>query len=378
MRRNTIVVTGLLLATGCTEVREENPFDAGSGSASASAGTTSSQTTSPQTTGGTSAASSQGTDAGDGTETDDSDGQPELYDVGAADDSAGPPTSGCTKIDFLFVVDNSGSMGAHQTALVNSFAPFIETIFATVQAQDFQIMVTDSDAGGDIDGACEPCSPSSFWCDDWCEAKADLDVACEVTLGAGEVAPYNNEASNTICGVPEGRRFLTSDLDQGEITELFQCMAKVGIFGDGAEMPTSAIAEAVTTQNEAGGCSPGFVRDDAILVVTFITDDYPVSTTPDNASTVGSPQQWYDAVVAAKGGDPDDVVMLGIINTEDASCVDGAGGPVVHPTQRFVDFVELFGDRGMTANICADNYNAFFQDAVGLIDTACDEYEPEG
>ena len=83
-------------------------------------------------------------------------------------------------------------------------------------------------------------------------------------------------------------------------------------------------------------------------------------------------------MVAAKGGDPDDVVMLGIINTEDASCVDGAGGPVVHPTQRFVDFVELFGDRGMTANICADNYNAFFQDAVGLIDTACDEYEPEG
>lgn len=373
MRRLPSVFAGLLLATGCTESREENPFDAGSGAASASAGTTS-----PQTTGATSAAtSSQGTDAGDGTD-DDSWDPPGGWDVGAADDSAGPPTDGCTKIDFLFVVDNSGSMGAHQTALVNSFAPFIETIFATVQAQDFQIMVTDSDAGGDIDGACEPCSPNSFWCDDWCEAKADLDVACEVTLGAGEVAPYNNEASNAICGVPEGQRFLTSDLDQGEITDLFQCMAKVGIFGDGAEMPTSAIAEAVTTQNQAGGCNPGFVRDDAILVVTFITDDYPVSNTPDNASTVGSPQEWYDAVVAAKGGDPDDVVMLGIINTEDASCVDGAGGPVVHPTQRFVDFVDLFGDRGMTANICADNYNAFFQDAVGLIDTACDEYEPEG
>jgi hypothetical protein len=155
-------------------------------------------------------------------------------------------------------------------------------------------------------------------------------------------------------------------------------MAKVGIFGSGAELPTSAVAEAVTTQNAAGACNAGFVRDDAILVVTFISDDYPVPGTDDNASTVGSPQEWYDAVVAAKNGKPENVVMLGIINTPDASCVSGAGDPIVHPTERFVEFVGLFGDRGLTANICSSDYNEFFEQAVGLIDTACDEFQPEG
>ncbi len=374
MRPKPAVIAGFLFMTACSAGRGENPFDAGSGTSGSDP-----TGTSGTVTGAPTSAGSQGTDAGDETDADGTDEGPEpLYDVGVADDGGGPQTDGCTKIDFLFVVDNSGSMGAHQAALVNSFGPFIETIFDTVQAQDFQIMVTDSDAGGDINGACEPCTPNSFWCDDWCEAKAELDVDCEVTLGAGEVAPYNNEASNTICGVPDGNRFLTSGLSQQEITDLFQCMARVGIFGSGAEMPTSAVVEAVTTQNAAGGCNPGFVRDDAILVVTFISDDYPVSGTDDNASTVGTPEAWYEAVVSAKGGNPDNVVMLGIINTEDASCVSGAGDPIVHPTERFVEFVELFGDRGLTGNICADDYNAFFEQAVGLIDTACDEFEPEG
>ena len=372
MSRKTGICVGFVLVTGCVTPREENPFDSGSATSGASEGATADPTT------GQATGASQGTDAGDSADEDSGEGPEPLYDVGVADDGGGPATDGCTKIDFLFVVDNSGSMGAHQSALVDSFGPFIETIFGTVQAQDFHIMVTDSDAGSDIEDTCEPCSPNSFWCDDWCTAKADLDVDCETTLGAGEVAPYNFEASNTICGVPDGNRFLTSGLDQAEITDLFQCMARVGTFGSGAELPTSAIVEAVGPQNGAGGCNPGFVRDDAVLVVTFITDDSPVDGTPDNASTVGEPQAWYEAVVAAKNGDPNDVVMLGIINTEDASCVDGAGGTPVHPTERFVEFVELFGDHGLTANICASDYNAFFEQAVGLIDTACDEFEPEG
>lgn len=368
------VFAGVFAVTGCQSTREENPFDSGSATSGATT------TASASNTAGGSGGGTRGTDSGDTpTSTDDTgDGPEPIYDVGVADDSAGPDLDGCTKIDFLFVVDNSGSMGAHQTALANSFGPFIETIFDTVQADDYQIMVTDSDAGGDVLDTCEPCSPNSFWCGDWCEAKADLDLECEATLGAGEVAPYNNDASNTICGVPDGHRFLTAGLSQAEITDLFQCMARVGIFGSGAEMPTSAIVEAVGSQNQPGGCNPGFVRDDAILVVTFITDDYPVPNTADNASTVGTPEEWYEAVVAAKGGNPDNVVMLGIINTEDATCVAGAGDPIVHPTERFVEFVELFGNRGLTGNICADNYNAFFQQAVGLIDTACDEFEPEG
>src|SRR5688572_22431789 len=73
------------------------------------------------------------------------DGPGGVFDLGPADDGIPDPLEGCSKIDFLFVIDNSGSMGAHQTALITSFGPFIDTIFATVQAQDYQILVTDSD-----------------------------------------------------------------------------------------------------------------------------------------------------------------------------------------------------------------------------------------
>jgi hypothetical protein len=291
---------------------------------------------------------------------------------GSAADDGG--TMGCQKIDFLFVIDNSGSMGAHQTALINSFPAFIDTIFSTVQAQDYHIMVIDSDADGDIAGACEPCSPNSFWCDDWCTAKANLDIACETALGAGEVAPYNNEASNQICGLANDQRFLTSDLPPDEIKSKFACMGKVGTFGSGAEMPITALQHAVTTQ--ANDCNQGFLREDAVLVVTIISDDYPVPGTADDARD-GDPQAWYDAVAAVKNS-PDHVVTLGIINTADAACVSGAGDPIVHPTEKFVEFVQLWGDHGLMGNICSPEYNAFFEQAVALIDTACDEFEPEG
>ncbi len=367
-------VVGLVLLFGCTQVRDSDAFDSsgateGPGSTSSAEPTSTSSGDAAEATGAAGTTGAAESSESGGTE-------PVIYDV-AAGDEAGAPTSGCQKIDFLFVVDNSASMGSHQAALRSSFGPFMDTIVETVQAQDYHVMVVDSDAGDDI-ATCEPCSPDSFWCGDWCDAKANLDVSCETTLGAGEVAPYNHEASNEICGVPGENRFLTSDASPAELKSLFECVANVGIFGSGAELPMSALVEAVSTQAGAGGCNEGFLRDDAILVVTVITDDYPVSGTPDNASTSGAPQAWRDALVQAKGGNADNIVMLGIVNTEDATCVAGAGDPIVHPTERFVDFVGSFGERGLTGNICESSYVGFFEDAVALIDTACDEFTPEG
>ena len=369
MRRIRVFLALGLWLVGCSPAADGNPFDAGG----ASDGPGGSSGVGQDDAGGTSASGDPSESGG----SDDGGDDGFIYDVGAGGDNP-LPTDGCQKIDFLFVVDNSASMGAHQAALAASFGGFMDAIFATVQAQDYHVMVVDSDGDTDIASACEPCTPDSFWCGDWCEAKAQLDVACERTLGAGEVAPYNNGASNTICGVPNGQRYLTSDSSPDEIKSLFACMAKVGIFGSGAELPMDAIVEAVGAQSQMGGCNEGFLRSDAILVTTFITDDYPVAATADNASTVGTPEQWYDAVVQAKNGNADNVVVLGIMNTPDAACVDGAGGPPVHPTQRFIDFVDKFDSRGLSGNICTDDYAGFFEQAVGLIDTACDEYVPEG
>ena len=56
---------------------------------------------------------------------------------------------GCEKIDFLFVIDNSGLMDDEQANLVASFPNFISTIQNTLMAQDYHIMAVDTDAGGE-------------------------------------------------------------------------------------------------------------------------------------------------------------------------------------------------------------------------------------
>ena len=326
---------------------------------------------------GSSSGGAASTSSADASSADSTDGF--KFDTPGGATAEGSGDMGCEKIDFLFAIDNSCSMGAHQQRLIGSFGPFMDTIFSTVQAQDYQIMVVDSDANQDQYNGCDPsgCPGLIDWCGNYCDVQ-DLMTPCDYQLGAGVIQPYNMGASNAVCGVPGNQRFLTSALDQSQIEMLFPCMAQVGTFGSGAEMPMSALSAAVGPQAAAGACNDGFVRDDAVLVVTVISDDYPVPGTDDDASTVGAPMQWYEDVVAAKNGHPDHVVTLGIINTPEAACVSGAGDPIVHPTDRFVEFVGMFGDKGIMGNICENDYNAFFEQAVALIDSTCDEFEPEG
>lgn len=283
-----------------------------------------------------------------------------IYDVGGGGGDGLPPADGCHKIDFLFVVDNSLSMAGHQSALISSFGPFIDTIATEVQANDFHILVTDSDAGDDL-LTCGTC----LFCGDYCDHTDAFD-ACETTLGAGEIQPYGGGASNAICGVPAPHRYLTSAVPTAQLKATFSCMAQVGTAGSGQELPMSAMVQAVTSQSTPAGCNAGFRRADAILVVTIISDDPLQAQTDDNASSVGSPEQWYDGVLAAVSDDPASLVMLGVVQ-------DGE-----HAVPRFTEFFELFGDRALLGDINAPAYDAFFEEAVGLIDTTCDEFEPEG
>ncbi|HVI01980.1 MAG TPA: hypothetical protein VM869_24875, partial [Enhygromyxa sp.] len=51
---------------------------------------------------------------------------------------------GCSKVDFLFVIDNSISMGDEQQNLETSFPEFIATIQSQV-VEDYHVMVVDTD-----------------------------------------------------------------------------------------------------------------------------------------------------------------------------------------------------------------------------------------
>ncbi len=273
--------------------------------------------------------------------------------------SGGGTNQGCTKVDFLFVIDNSVSMNDEQAALVASFPGFMDTIQTTVAASsDYHILVADTDDWGRCNTA-NPwagLTPASPTCNDYVEGTVFEE--CDRVRGAGVVHPAGELASNMKCEVSGGSRYIVHDDPNAAAT--FACMATVGTAGNPSERPMEAIVGAVSPElNSAQGCNAGCLRSDAILVITFISDDPAYEDT-------GTPQSWYDAVVAAKGGNADAVVVLGLTPYD-----GGSAGAHWH------DFIGLWGARGLEASVALTDYTPFFAEAVGLIEDTCDQFVPQ-
>lgn len=303
-------------------------------------------------------------------------------------DPDGMDESGCDKVDFLFVIDNSGSMGPFQENLVTNFPGFINTIQETLdEAQDYHIMVVDTDPAPPVDcpSACEqaetdgcllpdgscPLFSMNFLCPITCAtilectsspdgcAEPIAPEPCEI-MGAGVVYPRGSDASNTECDFASGERFM--DASEPDLQAAFSCAARVGTAASGAsEQPMGAIVEAVTPGRPAFECNGDFIRDDAILVVTFITDEDDDSG--DGSS--GTVEGWRQALIAAKNGDDQAIVTLGLFG--------GAG--CGEDSLRLTQFVDSWEDRGLKGSVCGD-YQGFFQQAVDLIDSTCEEFIP--
>ncbi len=256
---------------------------------------------------------------------------------------------GCQAVDFMFVIDNSISMQDQQNALKAAFPDFIDTITNTLPTTDYHIMVVDTDA----EGRCSPSTCSHSTCQaDGQYACGNQFVACDTTRGAGVVHPAGEGASNMPCALQGGNRYIVEG--QPNLAATFECIASVGLAGNPSERPLDGMVEAVSPALLAGGgCNDGFLRDDAILVVTFLSDD-------PNVEDQNTAQTAYDAIVAAKGGNADAIVMLGLIP-------DGQG--------HWVDFISMFGARGIQGPIASNDYNQFFLDAVSIIEDTCLDFE---
>lgn len=315
---------------------------------------------SPTGTGGTSGAGSASGVGGDSPGAGGSGGGLVIGSGGAA--GGGSTTgSGCQKVDFLFVVDNSASMQDNQAQLVAAFPGFISAIQTTVNAgNDIHILVTDTDAWGRCNTAnpWNGMDPSSNLCDSY--VKTTSFEECDRTWGAGVVHPAGKYASDKLCSFPAGRRWLQgSDTD---ISGTFACAAQVGVAGHPKERPMDSMVAALAPAiNTPGGCNDGFLRDDALLVVTFISDD-------PNYEDSGTPKEWYDAVVAAKLGDPKGVVVVGFTPV---GCSGGGGTKGAH----WSEFVSMFPNH-LEAQVCSGDYVSTFTQAVQLIDSSCDTYIP--
>ncbi len=306
--------------------------------------------------------------------------------TGGADDTADGEV-GCTKADFLFIIDNSGSMEEEQQQLVDSFPGFIATIQQTLDAQDYQVMVVDTDAAPSfgnsltcINGECT-CTPEPQCCVSLCTEGAfgmpppetcagqpcdgfkPPPEGCPTTLGAGK----SEDPLFEDCGFATGDRFMTSA--EPDLASAFECAALVGAGGDGNERPMEAMVQGVGPLNQAGQCNAGFVRDDAILVVTFITDE-------SDEGSAGTPATWKQALLDAKGGNEDAIVVLGVLG--DTAVPGGiCNDEQAEDAPGLRAFADSFA-QGQWESVCAPNYAPFLDAAVSVIDVACDNFTPEG
>jgi hypothetical protein len=283
------------------------------------------------------------------------------------------PTFRCNNVDFVFVVDNSPSMTDEQQFLaqgVPGFVSAMQNALPTVESFRVGVIDTDSYPGlGTLEQPLEGCDPEVV---DGCDA-------CDYQLGAFLSKPQSASDPSTDCEFSTGTSYMdgTSETFANE----FGCAALVGAVGNPIEQQAGALVAAVSDDLQAdAACNEGFVRDDALLVFLVISDEednYDSPPAPQGGSA-GEPQEWYDAVVAAKNGRETNVVGLGLLggSPKFGDCADlSQGVDGAEQSSRLVDLVERFPTH-FVGSVCSEGYGDFFQEALVRVAEGCELFIP--
>lgn len=339
------MILGACLGAACSNpYRPEEAVSSGFASSSGAVETTTTVDGTTSTGPGGTTTTSDATDGTTGTL---------IFDVAANDV---PPEQGCRKADFLFVIDNSGSMQEHQQQLLASFPGFIDAILGSLDELDsVHVGVVTSDAYAFNAPGCQQ-------------------------LGALVTQTGGANSSQAVCTpFVGGKRFFTN---QDSLAAAFNCVGRVGTEGSGNELPLSATVQALQTELVGvGGCNEGFLRPDAVLVVVIVSDDPPFPDTPDDAWPLIDTMPLHDAIVEAKGGVEESIVMIGVVSWDDTSCVcpwccPGYGCMAINDNA--IELVESFGERGVLASVCAGDYSQVLAETIDTIDATCAGFTPPG
>ncbi|MEM6295678.1 MAG: VWA domain-containing protein [Myxococcota bacterium] len=272
-------------------------------------------------------------------------------------------------VDILFVIDNSGSMAAEQANLARNLAPFIETLEREDVAADYRIAVTTTDTGtgpctgtGPEDGnfvatSCRSRLEQFSTIPGFQPAEDAQDSACTALCpeALADLRPVPSRVREQ--ADPQERPWLenilgTTNLPEGVSTsEAFACMGPQGINGCGFESPLRAMRRALVRAENSGENEFGFLRDDAILLVVFVTDEADCSVQPgapsemfvdENGQRAGSEACWTAGVRCTElpGGELDCVsANLDLLGNE----VPGDEA-LLTPVETYVELLEAIAD----------------------------------
>ena len=151
------------------------------------------------------------------------------------------------ELDILFVIDDSRSMPGEQIAFLQGFRAFAQTLSESgLPNVHLGVISTDLGSGKATVPGCSHAGQPGL--------RAEPRVV-------GCIPPTEPYLSDVADGSARLRNY------EGELTDGFACIAKLGASGCGLEQPLEAMR--VTLDEDQSG----FLRDDAFLAVVFVTDE---------------------------------------------------------------------------------------------------------
>jgi len=205
------------------------------------------------------------------------------------DGDAAPPEPS-NKVDMIFVIDNSGSMSEEQELLSSSVSRFADLLVAD-SAIDWRLAVTTTDndnpwcAGGSPESGDFVMSSCLDRLTEFIiegpTGPTDTSPICEsgCSLAKIDVVPTTTDLDST----PRPRPWLEFGPNHTNVTDdlgqVIRCMMPMGINGCGFEQPLESMHLAVLRSQDTLSANYGFIREDAHLVVVFVTDETDCSHT---------------------------------------------------------------------------------------------------
>jgi hypothetical protein len=249
-----------------------------------------------------------------------------------------PPGGVHVAVDVLLVVDDSGSMAAEQALLADAFPGLIERLLTGTDPEtgnpvhvpvgDLHIGVVSTDMG--VGGyEITTCEDSPLIGDD----------------GILQHTPHGTGCDSSYPDFLSYRVDTSANPDPAQMEELsrdFGCIAVLGTLGCGFEQQLEAAYKALVVNSLPGGPNAGFLRDDSILAVIFVTDEedcspadltiYDLSAATFSLCAIcyyekdklHSPSRYSEAFRSLRP-DPDDLVVGFIAGVPPGTACEGSG-----------------------------------------------------
>ena len=262
---------------------------------------------------------------------------------GAGAENAIPvEATGRTRVDLLFVVDNSGSMFQEQAAMAEYLGAMIRELVDPPDAdgdtrpdalpvEDLHVGVVSTDVG------------TMGYTVSTCRNRDVGDDGCLLHLPSPLVGGCESSYPSFLARDPSNA--LTYDPER--LAADFACIGTLGTNGCGWEQQLESLRRAVMENQQPGRCNEGFLRPDSVLTIVLVTDENDGSVSPahpeffDQSRTdlghLGSvrtllhpemltPVEWFhQRLLSVRPRAVESIVLAGIVGVPVDSVCEGSG-----------------------------------------------------